>query len=239
DIIRYHVNDPNNANGTTQETKFRVNSTGSVLMQRDHLGHATYFDYADSFSDGVNRNTFAYPTTVTDADGYSSTTQYNFDFGAVTRTHSPTSGTGTGVTYADVVMLYDSVGRIQQATNQTSQTYKKWVYETNDNYVHTYETITGTTQSDEFHSWQVFDGAGRVRAAASDHPGSAGGFSGQYFVYDSMGRLTQQSNPTEITGGWVPAGWSLAGDDTAWVYTTQSYDWKGRPTQTTNPDGTT
>lgn len=54
-----------------------------------------------------------------------------------------------------------------------------------------------------------------MRAAASDHPGSSGGYSGQFFVYDQMGRLVQQSNPTEITGGWIPAGWNFAGDDSA------------------------
>lgn len=234
DIIRYDVNDPNNANGTTQETKFRYNVTGSVLMQRDHLWHATYFDYGDWFSDGVNRNTFAYPTTVTDADGYSSTKQYNYDFGAVTFTHTPTSGTGASVTYADVATQYDQYGRVQQETNQTSGTYRRYVYDAGDTYVQTFETITGTTQADEFYSIQVFDGAGRVRASASDHPGSAGGYAAQYTVYDVMGRASQQAKPTEINGSWVPTG-----DDPAWVVTTQTYDYKGRPVQTSNPDGST
>jgi hypothetical protein len=66
------------------------------------------FDYADSFSDSVNRNTFAYPTRVTDAEGNYSTVQYNYDFGVVTRTHAPTSGTGGGTTYVDEVRLYDT-----------------------------------------------------------------------------------------------------------------------------------
>src|SRR5262249_33776594 len=38
----------------------------------------------------------------------------------------------------------------------------------------------------------------------------------------------------EITGGWTPVG-----DDSTWIYTTQAYDWKGRPTLTTLPDGAT
>jgi YD repeat-containing protein len=49
-----------------------------------------------------------------------------------------------------------------------------------------------------------------------------------------MGRAIQQTNPTEITGAWVPTG-----DDAAWVYSAQAYDWKGRPTLTTLPDGAT
>jgi RHS repeat-associated protein len=234
DIIRYDVNDPNNANGTTQETKFRYNSTGSTLMQRDHLWHAKYFDYGDSYSDGVNtRNTFAYVTKVTDEEGYYSTAQYNYDFGGVTLTHTPTSGTST-VTYADVTTTYDAFGRVQQVTYPNG-TYKRFVYETNDNYVHTYETITGTTQADEFHSWVIKDGAGRVRAQASDHPGSIGLFSGQYINYDQMGRVSGQSKLTEIDG----TTWAPEGDDSTWVYTYQTYDYKGRPLQTTNPDGST
>ena len=54
---------------------------------------------------------------------------------------------------------------------------------------------------------QVLHGAGRVRATAADHPSSAstGGYHpnsvstnyrGQYTVYDVMGRVVQQSNPT-------------------------------------------
>src|SRR5207253_10493471 len=124
-------------------------------------------------------------------------------------------------------------------TNQTNQTYTHVVYETNANYVHTYQTIIDLTQANEFHSWQVFDGAGRVRNSASDHHGSAGGYTGQTVVYDNMGRVAQQSNPTEFAStqnGWIPAG-----DDASagWVVTQQNYDWNGRPKQTTNTDGTT
>ncbi len=89
---RWDVNDPQNLNNTIVETKWRVNSTGAVLMIRDHLWHQTFLDYGDSFSDAVNRNTFAYPTTVTDPEGFSSTAQYNYDFGAATRTQSPPPG---------------------------------------------------------------------------------------------------------------------------------------------------
>ena len=63
---------------------------------------------------------------------------------------------------------------------------------------------------------------------------STGGYLGQVTSYDSMGRAIQQTNPTEITGAWVPAG-----DDAAWIYSAQAYDWKGRPTLTTLPDGAT
>ncbi|MFN2533002.1 MAG: S8 family serine peptidase [Pyrinomonadaceae bacterium] len=233
-MSRFNIDDPQNQNGTITETKWRVNSTGTMVMIRDHLWHQTFFDYADAFSDAVNRNTFAYPTKVTDAEANYSTVQYNYDFGAVTRTHAPTSGTAGTTTYVDEVRTYDVFGRLNRATNQTNSAYVYFVYDLNANYVHTYQTIIDLTQANEFHSWQIMDGAGRVRATASDHPGSVGGLSGQYVVYDNMGRVSQQSNSTEMNGSWAPAG-----DDTLWRITTQAYDWKGRPTQTTKTDGTT
>jgi len=58
-------------------------------------------------------------------------------------------------------------------------------------------------------------------------------------VYDVMGRASQQSNPAETNASWQPVG----DDDpnsggSGWIYTQQTYDWKGRPLVTTNQDGT-
>jgi RHS repeat-associated protein len=50
-----------------------------------------------------------------------------------------------------------------------------------------------------------------------------------------MGRGAQKSNPTEMNSQWVATGDDLAA---GWIYTTQNYDWKSRPTITTNPDNT-
>jgi YD repeat-containing protein len=70
---------------------------------------------------------------------------------------------------------------------------------------------------------------------ASNHPGSSGGYSLVSIIYDQMGRVWQQSNPTEINTAWL-----VSGDDAAGIYyTQQTYDWKGRPLVTTNQDGTT
>ena len=78
-------------------------------------------------------------------------------------------------------------------------------------------------------------------AIARQHPGSIGGYSGQKFVFDVMGRVIKTSNPTETNASGAPSQWVTAGDDAAagWIYTQQTYDWKGRPLVTTNQDGTT
>jgi hypothetical protein len=111
-VGRSDVTDPQNTNKVVA-TKYRVNSTGSVLLVRDPLEHETAYDYADSFSDTTNHYTFAYATKVTDPNSFLSTAQYNYDFGAITCTHVPTRGTVGNVTYLDVVRQYDAVGRIE------------------------------------------------------------------------------------------------------------------------------
>jgi RHS repeat-associated protein len=238
-VRRYNCADDSAAYDDNQAVWIQLNGynmAGSNIWTADASGHTTNINYGDNFSDSTrNQNTLAFPTTVTDPDGYSSSAQYNYDFGAITRTHVPTSGVAPNITYLDVVREYDDFGRFEKATNQTNGAYTRVVYENNANYVHTYQTLIDLTQANEFHSWQVFDGAGRVRASASDHPGSTGGLQGQYVIYNNIGRIVEQSNPTEINGSWIPSGDDAAG----WRVTQQSYDWIGRPIQTTNSDGTT
>lgn len=227
-LVRHaNANDP--ANGW-QDTVYAYNTTGSVVSVTDTLWRQTTVSYTDSFSDGVNRNTFAFPTTVTDPDGFQSQTKYNYDYGAVTWVQTPSPNAGQ--TAPSQTLTYDSATRLQQITNGITGAYVRWVYPTSQNSIQTYSTIV--TGAGEAYSIEVYDGAGRVRANAVDHPGSVGLYSGEYFIYDNMGRLVQQSKPTEMNASWVPTG-----DDSSWVYTYQAYDWKGRPTVTTLPNGST
>jgi YD repeat-containing protein len=215
-------------------TRIGYNTAGSVLFTKDPLGHQVTISYADSFSDNVNHNTLAYPTTVTDAGGSSSTTKYNYDMGVAVSKTVPTSGDGTTsspITYLEQQMFYDNVGRIERVSTPANGAYQKWAY-----YQGTLlHQFTKTQEGVEAFTFTIFDGHGRVNVVGGDLPDSSGGNWAQYNVYDNMGRLIEKSNPTEVTSGWVTTG-----DDTGdWVITTQQYDWKGRPTITTNQDGTT
>src|SRR6185369_13110210 len=203
--------------------------TGTPASATDPATHTSTISYTDAFSDSVNRNTFAYPTTLTDADGYSSTVQYNFDFGATTRTQSPApAGQPQG---AIRTMTYNSLGQLERVTTQNNGAYKRFWY--GPNYVASYTSVNNV--ADELYAIQVTDGLGRVIGAASNHPGSSGGYSLVNTVYDQMGRLWKQSNPMEINNSWI-----VTGDDAAGIYyTQQTYDWKGRPLVTTNTDSTT
>ena len=228
-VWRWDVSDINNAAKAIAQSRTAYNTTGSSVFSRDALGHQTTFNYSDAFSDQVNRNTFAYPTTVTDADNFSSYVQYNFDIGGTTRTQSPTpAGQSQG---AIQTMSYNSLGQLERITTTNNGAYKRFWY--GADYTASYATVNNV--ADELYSIQVVDGLGRVIGAASNHPGSSGGYALVNTIYDQMGRAWKQSNPTEVNSSWVPTG-----DDSAGIYyTQQTYDWKGRPLVTTNPDGTT
>ena len=223
-VWRWDVTDINNGTKAIQQSRTGYNTTGSVVFSRDALGRQTSLNYADVFSDGINRNTFAFPTTITDADGFSSSVQYNYDFSAVTRTQDPKGAVQT--------IVYDTALRRERITNVTSGAYTRWVYSSSNTFVSAFSTIE-TGKGEAFEGTQ-FDGAGRYRATQVDLPGSAGGYAAVVTGYDVMGRPATRSNPTEMTALWAPAGDDAAG----WVWTNQSYDWKGRPLLTTNADGT-
>jgi YD repeat-containing protein len=192
----------------------------------------TTFSYSGTYlTDGgyteTRPNTYAYLGSVTDPDGFTSSIEYHFDRGDVRRTTDPKG--------ALVRRDYDQ-GRLWKVTNETNGAFTRYYYDPNHNYVQSYTTILDSSISnsnDQFYSITTFDGHGRTRAVASDHPGSTTNFKGQYTGYDNMGRVSQQSNPAEMNGStWNPAGADVAG----WAWTYQFYDWQGRPTITRLPD---
>lgn len=226
-ILRYNVTAPDDPNQAVWVKQINYNLAGEPVLIRDAQDHQVQISYTDSYSDSNNsRNTLAYPTTVTDGDGYSSTTQYNYDMGVETRAQNPK---GAFETFA-----YDAAGRIEQVTNPFNNAHTRWVYPASG------ETITYTTLkagAPEAMTMTYLDGAGRLRAKGGDNPSSTGGYYGQFWLYDTMGHVAQYSkNPTEINGSWAAAGDDAAG----WAWTYQNYDWKGRPLVTWNPgDGST
>lgn len=239
-VKRYDVT--NTTQFTTAGTKY--NTAGTVVSISDASNHTAQFSYGDSFSDGISRNTLAYATTTTDADGYTSTAKYNYDFGKLTYTRTPQPNVIQNLPGPEQTLTYDSVGRLQRISNLVNNAYTRYLY--GPNYVESWSTVN--TVADEAHTLQILDGAGRKIATAMNHPGSVGGFSGKLFVYDAMGRAVKQSNQTETSisisqpaAPINPYAWIPTGDDATagWIYSQQTYDWKGRALVTTNQDGTT
>ncbi len=119
--IRYDVM---NGNSTLSTAKY--NTAGSVVSSQDALNHEVKISYTDVFSDGVSRNTFAYPTKVTDPDNYYSTSIYNFDFGAVTKTETPPpnfNGTQQPGAGPQRTFTFDDLGRLERTTSLVSNAY--------------------------------------------------------------------------------------------------------------------
>lgn len=244
-IIKNDVSDPNNVNSTAAQTSITYNTTGSVVaVSEQHsasLWYQSSISYADAFSDpnNVNRNTFAYPTTTTDEENNITQAQYNYDMGVTTWTKGRTpAGNSQG---AIQMPLYDAAGRISKTTNINYGAFTSYAYA--PNYVQTYSTVTNTSAdlstSTKAYNFTGFDGAGRVIATASSFP-QTGLYRGVQTIYDTMGRAVQQSNPTETSASGP--NWAATGTDDpqnggyGWKFTQQAYDWKGRPTVTTNTD---
>lgn len=226
---RYDVNSPTNTSLAASYSTW-YDTAGNVRISSDPLGHQTTVSYTDNFAataTTIPGTTLAYPTTVTDANGYFSTAQYNYDLGVVRQATDPKGASRT--------TTYDAAGRVSRV-DVSNGAYTSYTYPDTMTGVNTFTLVD--TGLPELYSFQQLDGIGRVKGSASTFPTNTGGpYRATYRHYDVMGRVAQQSNPTEIitsNGNWLPAG-----ESSTWEWTTQTYDWKGRALVTTNPDGTT
>ena len=119
--------------------------------------------YADSFNDNVNnRNTFAYPTKLTDPANNFSEVKYRFDIGANVQAKSPAPAGNTSG--KETVRLYDSLGRLQKETLVNSGAYTRYEYPSNQIQSKIYATIVdlnnnGADTVDEVLSESWADGA--------------------------------------------------------------------------------
>ena len=195
--------------------------------------------YADSFNDNVNnRNTFAYPTKLTDPANNFSEVKYRFDIGANVQAKSPApAGNANG---KETVRLFDALGRLTKQTISNTGAYTRYEYPANGVQSKIYSTVVdtnnnGADSNDEVLSESWADGAGRVRKSRRGLPNSTGGYSGQIIEYDILGQIKQQSVPTEINTDWEPSGNDAA---RGWLWSSQEYDWKGRVIRQVNIDGT-
>jgi YD repeat-containing protein len=245
-VRRYSVDQTNGAVGSYVENRAAFNVTGTLAYAKDPREHKTSLDYADSFFLNIRRTqpstlqTYAYSTTITNPDGFTATTSYNYDMGVVREVQTPkpnetaieTANTGGPLSRR----YYDAAGRVIKSLSVDTGAYTRVVYPARMDAVQSYTLIEAGVEA---YAAQVLDGAGRTRAAARSLPGSAGGYAGRLFDYDQMGRLARQSNPTETNA--TGSTWAATGDDAVygWLYTQASYDWKGRPRVVTNTDGTT
>lgn len=164
-IRRYNIQAPTDDNQAIWLRRIGYNAAGLPFLIRDVTGQGVSISYTDSYSDGQNHNnTLAYPTTITDQESFSSSFQYHYDIGAVTRTQDPKGAVET--------VLYDDKGRVQRVTNEATGGYTRWEYTTVGEVV-TFTRVDNTQP--EMMTVQYRDGAGRAHGRISQLPGSTGG----------------------------------------------------------------
>jgi len=231
--------------GSAVTSSMKYNTAGAVVSKTDSLSHTVKVAYADNYNSSPGISTYAYPTTLTDQAGNSSTVKYRYDIGANVEANSPAPA---GQTYGKTSKRwFDSYGRMEKEAvlvNGVEQFYTRREFPTNGIQSKTYSTIidTGTNgpdTADEVLSESWSDGAGRVRLARTPHTfdsyGAAATWAGSQIEYDILGRVKRQSVPTEVDSSFNPTG-----DDYSrgWLWTYEKYDWKGRTVRKINTDGT-
>ena len=129
-VKRYDVN---TSAFVTSSSKY--NPAGSVVETTDPANHQVTISYTDAFAaNGTTLDpalafaTLAYPTTVTDADGYTSSMRYNYDFGGVTWKQTPMPNTTVNTPGPQQKISYDSLGRVKRVTNLVNNAYTRFIY---------------------------------------------------------------------------------------------------------------
>ena len=194
------------------KTSVKYNTAGALVEQTDVGNRKVEISYADAFNDNQNsRNTFAYPTKLTEVantdtgNNYSSV-KYRYDTGANVWAKSPKPENNSSG--KETTQEFDAIGRLQKETLVNTGAYTRYEYPTNNIQSKVYSTIVDTNNNgadaaDEVYAENWTDGAGRVRKARTEHPNSAGGWTGTLTEYDILGRVKRSSVPTEINSSLI------------------------------------
>jgi RHS repeat-associated protein len=224
------------------ESHVSYDQWGNVRSTWDARGNQSRVDYVDSFSDGVNRNTFAYATSATTAvpdptgshgsnTAFTSSSTYDYATG-LTVSSTDASGQTTHFSYRDEQNTLDPSLRLRKVTRPDGG----WTrYSFNDMLGNLYtQTETQIDATRITTARQYFDAAGRsVRSFAYENTDPQAQWLGSDIYYDSMGRVSQVSSAyrTAAPSATLPASCTLC--------TSSAYDALGRVKSVTLPDNTT
>ena len=232
--------------GITSTMKY--NTAGGMTAQitpgsGSYLTRQINISYLDSFNDTtIPRNTYAYPTKITDPANNFSQVKYRFDIGASIWAKFP--ALQISIPGRETTREFDAVGRILRETIVNTGAYVRYEYPLNGVQLKSYATVTNGLGEAASENWT--DGAGRIRQSIATLPGSTGGWSGVKTEYDIFGRAKSQTVPTEVSANETTSVLTPTGDDNrgndaqgpVWLWNSQEYDWKGRVTRQVNTDGT-
>ncbi|HEX7957469.1 MAG TPA: RHS repeat domain-containing protein, partial [Pyrinomonadaceae bacterium] len=174
---------------------------GNLVSSTDARGQTTQVDYSDSFSDAVNRNTYAYPTSTTppvpdpsavfgSATPLVTTSVYDFATGLLI---SATDANGKTVAYE----YNDPLNRPTRVTRPDGG-WTQYNYDTalnagvSNDYVRTLTALDGARSVE---SYRFHDGLGRLSRTFLNEGGSPVVFSTTDTQYDALGRAWRVSQP--------------------------------------------
>jgi len=210
---------------------------GNVVKAFDPRGatattkYWTSFDYTDNFGtpdgnahNGTSENTYAFPTLVTNPQGYTVYTQYEYNLGKAVDVEDA-NGVVNSTYYSGALDRPSKVIRDANGVVATSQTL--FTYLDADHIIRTTTDLTATAKQK---SEVVYDGLGRTIETRAFETGT--NYICVQQTYDALGRVSQQTNPyrSSTTLGSAPA----TGEVKVWTITT--YDDLGRVTQVKTPD---
>jgi len=216
--------------GTYVVTQAQYDQCGSVRVATDAKGNQSQVAYLDAFSDGVPRNTYAYPTSVTTAvpdpsgtygsnAAFVTTSVYDFNTG---RSMSTTDANNQTTSFA----YNDPFNRLKTVTlpDGGATTYN---YSDTPGSLYV-ETLTKEDSTRSIDAYQFFDGLGRPNRGFLNI--GNGNYNTTDTQYDNMGRVSRVSNPYVSTGSASPI-------NPSGYWTTSAYDALGRVLSVTTPDG--
>jgi RHS repeat-associated protein len=216
-----------NTTNTWLSSHAQYDQCGNPRKTWDARGNQSQVDYVDSFSDGINRNTFAYPTHTSSADpdgtgpltALTSDTVYDLTSGVVTSQTDANNQTTTMEYAAKDALDNDNLLLRLTKVNLPGGGWTAYAYgDQPGNLFVMARTALDATRSTE--ARQYTDRMGReIRSEMSE--GSTSILTDKQ--YDQMGRLWRTSNPYR-TGEAVP-------------WTTTACDGLGRVLTATTPDG--
>ncbi|HKQ72777.1 MAG TPA: carboxypeptidase-like regulatory domain-containing protein, partial [Blastocatellia bacterium] len=177
-------------------------TNGNVRAVTDGAGNRSQFqfgDYCVNKPGGVGQ-THVVAHTAADPTGFRKGSQWDYFTGLTVKSFNLAPGSSTETQI--VTTSYDFADRPLQTTRPDGGWVKTAFW---DNWLATVTSQlveTGKTR----YKFEEYDGAGRVRRNATDHPdGVDGKFSGQVFVFNKMGQTEDSSNVVAINGSWVPS----------------------------------
>ena len=202
---------------------------GNLISIQDANGHTTTFSYSDSYSDGVNRNSYGFVTKATNAANQAVTTQYDYGTGhptSLTDLNSKQTMFSYGPTAG-----YASVDKLVKTTfPDESHSYLNYPSIQETDALH--DQVTTTDQAIEAKT--ILDSLGRV--VETDTNGSPS--SGQIKTtqsYDGLNHVVTSYNPYASSGNQIGQDPDQPGygTDPSTLYT---YDGLGRLLTATTAD---